>query len=321
MKKRIAVIWAVFVCLFVLLPFVSSGIEEWDVINFSNYQKRIFAEFETQNQGTNLYKPNGEPRFLLNTNLLAIRNWLVKVESSGLRIQHIVDSQCIDVESNYWKDKTSGRETTVLGARIHFPDTRQNDRALIMPQFQFHVYNQRGRFTNLSNGVIANVGVIKSMSVWVKGRNYPYKFSMRMVNSRFETKDYYFGNLFFDNWRELTWKNPNYIDNVKDRVIVRTPLYPKDVPHMRFKEFVVYRQMDEPGGDFIIYIKGAKMVFEKHVDTIADPDIDDEAIWKIMQKRALDRMEIEQKRLADKADIYRREANRLKDGQTGITNR
>ncbi len=61
MKKRIAVVWAVFVCLFVLLPFVSSGIEEWDVINFSNYEKRIFAEFETQNQGRISTNPTGSP--------------------------------------------------------------------------------------------------------------------------------------------------------------------------------------------------------------------------------------------------------------------
>ena len=316
MKKRIISTWIVFLTLFAVIPVFISGIENHDILNFSNYENRIFKEFKLQNSGTNRYKANGEPRFILNTNLLRLRNWLVKIKSSALRIRHIVDSQCLDVESNYWKKKSGGKESTVLGVRVHFPKTRQNDRALIKPQFRFHVYDRKGRFTNLSNGVVGNVGVIKSISVWVKGRNYPYKFSMRMVDDKFKTREYYFGTLFFNNWRHLTWKNPNYIDKVKDRIIIRKPMYPKDIPYLWFKEFVVYRQMDQLGGDFIMYIKGTTMVYEKYAETIADPDIDDEKIWKIMQKRALKRMEHEQRKLADKADIYRREFGRLKGKKT-----
>jgi len=319
MKKRIMSVWIIFAVIFTAVPFLITGIEEKDILNFSNYERRIFAEFEMQNSGTNIYKANGEPRFILNTNLLKLRNWIVKIKSSALKIQNIVDSQCLDVESNYWKNKTGGKENVVLGARVHFPETRQNDRALIKPQFRFHVYDKKGRFTNLSNGVVGNVGVIKSISVWVKGRNYPYKFAMRMVDDKFKTREYYFGTLFFNNWRRLTWVNPNYITNVKDRIIIRKPMYPKDIPYLWFKEYVIYRQMDQIGGDFIIYIKGATMVYEKYAETIADPDIDDEKIWKIMQRRALKRMEYEQKRLADKADIYRRENNRLIGKKRTIT--
>jgi len=316
MKKRILSPWMVFVILFTTVPVLISGIQTTDIINFSNYESRIFSEFTVQNSGTNLYKPTGEPRFVLNTNLLKLHNWLVKVQSSALRIRHIVDSQCLDVQSNYWKKKTGGKETTVLGVRVHFPKTRQNDRALIKPQFRFHVYDKMGHFTNLSNGVIANVGVIKSVSVWVKGRNYPYGFAMRMIDDQFKTREFHFGNLFFDNWRQLTWVNPNYINTIKDRVIIRKPMYPKDIPYLRFKEFVIYRQMDQIGGDSIIYIKGTKMVYEKYAATIVDPDIDDEKIWKIMQKRALKRMKRRQKQLAEKADLYRQQNDRLKSTTT-----
>jgi hypothetical protein len=205
-------------------------------------------------------------------------------------------------------------ETDVLGVRIRFPHTRQNDRAIIKPQFEFHAYNTNGQFANVTNGVVVNVGLIRDVSVWVKGRNYPYDFAARLWDQEMKTHEFFFGNLLFENWRKLTWVNPNYIDQVKDRVLIRHPLYPKDVPYMRFQSFVIYRNMDQIGGDFILYVKNLSMVYERYVETIAHDDIDDEEQWGIMRQRAQKQMDRETKKLADKADIYRSEMRRLDKG-------
>lgn len=289
----------------VSLPLFLAAVEEWPIVDFGFYEERINKEYQSFMTNTSRYLKDGRPNFLLDSSIMMLSNWQVVIQSSGLRVPHILNSSVKKVMSQEHKQ-------TVLGARIQFPQTRQNDRALIQPQFEFHAFNKKGNFTNLSNGIVANVGLIKEISVWVKGRNYPFDFAMRLQSEKNVMEEYFFGNLLFDNWRLLTWKNPNYVDAVKDRVLVRKPLYPKEIPYFRFKSFVLYRQMDQIGGDFVLYIKNASIVYEKFAETLKDSDINDEDEWKIMQKRANDMMEREQNRLADKADIYRTEQNRLK---------
>jgi len=306
MKKKMSVYWGVTLLFLLTLPLLLTAIEKMFIIDFGQYEKRILKEYGSALTNTTLHnKKTGEPKFILNPSIMAISNWIVKVKSSGLRMKNIIYSQCLKVYSNEHKQD-------VLGVRINFPKTRQNDRAIIRPQFEFHAYNKDGKFTNLTNGVIMNVGVVKEISIWVKGRNYPYDIALRLRDSQNKIREYFFGNLNFDNWRKMTWVNPNYINLVKDRVIIRKPLYPKDIPYLKFRSFIVYRQMDQIGGDFILYIKNTEITYERYVDTIADPDIDDEKVWRIMRARALKSMKNEQKKLADKADIYRREDKRLK---------
>lgn len=305
MKTKMLRYWGIALIMIAVMPFLLQAIEDMFIIDFGVYEGRAFKEYESLSTNTNMYRDDGVPRFVLSPSIMALSNWHVVLQSSGKRIKNVVDSDCKKVRSGKWKQD-------VLGVRISFTETRQNDRAIIKPQFAFHVYDRQGNFANVSNGIVPNIGLIKEVSVWVKGRNYPYDFALRMVDSQNKLNEFYFGNLYFDNWRRLTWVNPNYIDNIKDRLLIRKPLYPKDVPFLRFKSFVVYRHMDQVGGDFIVYIRNCRIVFEKFVEQLIHvDDIDDEKVWKIIQKRVQRKMEKEQRRLAERADTYRKEIKRL----------
>ena len=292
-------------CLFV--PFFAMALEETMIIDFGQYEKRIMSEFDSMNTNSKASNPDGSPNYVVTPTVMSISNWLVEIKSSGIRIPNIVRSQSLGVFSK-------AQNQSVLGVRINFPATRQNDRAYIHPQFDFHVYNKKGNFTNLSNGVVANVGLIKDLSLWVKGRNYPFDIAARLVDEKEKLHEFFFGNLFFDNWRKLTWVNPNYIDQVKDRVIERKPMYPKDLPYMRFQSFVVYRGMDQIGGDFILYIKSLSMRYERYAVTVLEDDIDDEGVWKILQKRAIENMVREQKHLGERAHDFKVNEKLQKEG-------
>ncbi len=294
LQKRMKIVVFVILSLALLVPMIVHALSDITVINFGNYEKRITAEFQSISTNSKPKNPDGSPNYILTPSVMAISNWIVEVRSSGVRIPNIVKSQCLSVFSKL-------QNQNVLGVRINFPETRQNDRAYIRPQFEFHVYDKKGNFSNISNGIVTNVGLVKDVSVWVKGRNYPFDFAVRMLDQDNKAHEYFFGNLFFDNWRKLTWVNPNYIDQVKDRVIIRKPMYPKDLPYLKFSSFVVYRNMDQIGGDFILYIKNVSMRYEWHAAKVIENDIDDEEVWKILQQRAIDNMQREQKGLAEKA--------------------
>ena len=307
LTKRVQKFTVVIGAMFLLAPMFLLALDESTVIDFGSYEKRISAEFQSINTNTKPTNPDGSPNYVLTPTVMSISNWIVEVRSSGLRIPNIVKSQCLSVPSKLQKQN-------VMGVRINFPETRQNDRAYIRPQFEFHVYDRKGNFSNLSNGIVANVGLIKDVSVWVKGRNYPFDFAVRMIDQDNKAHEYFFGNLFFDNWRKLTWVNANYIDQVKDRVIIRKPMYPKDLPFLKFSSFVVYRNMDQIGGDFILYIKNVSMRFERHATSILEDDIDDEGVWKILQQRALDNMQREQKGLGEKAHDLKQNVKLQQEG-------
>lgn len=305
-NKRIRIMLVVLGISLLLIPAFVVALDEITVIDFGNFENRITANFQNFTTNTEPFKQDGSPNFILTPAIMGLSNWLVEVKSSGLRVPNIIKSQCLTVESKLHKQ-------TVMGVRINFPQTRQNDRAYIRPQFEIPVYDRRGNFTNISNGIVPNVGLIKDVSVWVKGRNYPFDFAVRMTDQDGKGHEFFFGNLFFDNWRKLTWVNPNYIDLIKDRVIIRKPMYPKELPFLKFSSFVVYRNMDQIGGDFVLYIKNVTIRYERHAADILEDDIDDEGVWKILQQRALENMQREHKALAEKAYDFKQNV-RQQDG-------
>jgi hypothetical protein len=92
------------------------------------------------------------------------------------------------------------------------------------------------------------------------------------------------GYLQFDGWADLTWNNPGYVVQVRNRELRITPLYPDSTPFVKFGGFLIKRDADKAGGDAIVYFRDVKMIYDKAVlDT--DPDIDNEGLWKIIQTR------------------------------------
>jgi hypothetical protein len=286
---RAAILLAVFLSVSIVLL---AGIDV-TVIDFGQYEKRIDAEFTAMNEHIDPHYPDGTPGFVPSSSIMLLTNWIIDLQSSGIRVSNIINGQCQAVQSRE-------HNQTVLGVRVSFPRTRQNDRAIIRPQLPLHAYDRKGNFANLSNGIVANVGLVKDVSVWIKGRNYPYDFAVRFIDNDHKIHEFFFGNLHFDNWRKLTWVNPNYIENVKLRVLERKPLYPRDIPYYRFHSFVVYRDMAQIGGDYVFYIKDLSMSHDLFAATIIDPDIEDDAVWRIIQDRIIRRMDREHRELGEK---------------------
>jgi len=298
----------VFTVLVISLPIFLFGLDERPVIDFGNYEKLIADQLKIMNEGVAKNRPDGSPDFILAPETMYMSNWIVELRSSMARVPNILKSQCIAVQSKE-------HNQAVLGVRINFPTTRQNDRAYIRPQFPFFAYDKQGNFANVSNGIIVNVGMIKDVSVWVKGRNYPYDIAARLTDNNNITHEFFFGNMFFDNWRKLTWVNPNYIELLRDRVVERNPMYPKDIPYYRFNSFVVYREMEQIGGDFVFYIKNLTMTHDLHTTSMIDKDIDDEAVWKIIQQRTLESMDREHRVLGEKSYDFGQQQKLMKDEQ------
>jgi hypothetical protein len=118
----------------------------------------------------------------------------------------------------------------------------------------------------------------------VYGLNFPYGLWTNILDDNGIQKSLYMGSLNFDGWGELRWDNPAYILEVRNRDLRLYPLYPDSMPFIKFAGFEVKRNASQLGGDFITYFKDVKVIFDKAVlDT--DRDIDDEALWKIIEAR------------------------------------
>jgi len=194
---------------------------------------------------------------------------------------------------------------TVLGARIKFPESPFNNWALIRPPFEIPAYEdidkdykgnplpddqkalERGKGRKFLNGrgVIRNVGIIKSISISVYGCQFKNSIAILYKDQdNVETEILFSQPLDFDGWRELTWRNPNYIENVQNRVVAIVPLYPKDDPYMKLSAFRIYRQGDQIGGDFVVYIKDVTVTYDL-ANEKRDYPIDHEEAWGIIYAR------------------------------------
>ncbi len=286
-----------------LLPVAGFSMVDGTIIDFGKYESMM-----TQNMGSTnapIFDSQGTPNFVMTPDMMNLNYWVVELQTSGKRIKNIVRSICKKVFSKL-------QQQDVLGVRVNFPKTRENDIAIVKPKFKFNAYATNGNFANIGNGVVQNVGLIKELYVWVKGRNYPFGLGLRLVDRNHKMTEYFFGNLGFDNWRRLSWVNPNYVKNLKNRIIVRTPLYPQSVPYFKFKEIVIYRQMDQIGGDFIVYFKKFGMKYEVYSADGVDEDINDEKIWNILSEKAVEDMKYERKKLAERNLDFKKMKNRVK---------
>ena len=219
---------------------------------------------------------------------LAIQNWEVILSSSSRTIPNMVNS--------YTREATSKQFGKVLGVRVHFPVEAYNSNALIKPPFEIPAYEPLGEEGDKPDaadtktkfeegyGVIKNVGTIKSVAVNVYGLNFPYGLWVIILDDNGNQKSMGMGNLKFDGWGELRWDNPAYIQEVRNRDLRLWPLYPDSMPFIKFAGFEVKRDAAQVGGDFVTYFKDVKVIYDKAVlDT--DRDIDDEALWQIINAR------------------------------------
>jgi len=141
-------------------------------------------------------------------------------------------------------------------------------------------------------GIVKNVGTLKSVAVTVRGLQFPHGLYAVLTDQNNDEHMIFLGYLNFDGWKELRWDNPQYVSEVRNRELRIDPLYPASVPFVRFAGFVITRDADSIGGDFVAYFKDVKILYDR---AVLDPvrDINDEAVWGIINKREEDRKIVE----------------------------
>lgn len=315
--KRIAIL------LTISLLFVSFAVfaEESVLINFSELEADIAvgdAEQPNENEATLIDFSDkagtgftAEEKAMMKTSL-SLDNWEVQLASSSSTVFNLAHSTTKEVPVREDAKRFAGEN--VLGIRVHFPTEDFNSWAMVQPPFEIPFYmrktdvqedgtlvpdpedTQRTKFDGY--GVVKNVGVIKQISMNVLGLNYPHGVELVLKDQNNELKSIFLGYLYFDGWRTLTWQNPNYISEVKDRELRRYPLYPKATPAVKLMGIRFLRDAESVGGDFISYIKDVNITYDKAVLTL-DMDVNNEDVWGILEQREESRRTSEFERLGE----------------------
>jgi hypothetical protein len=235
---------------------------------------------------------------------LAINNWEVSLASSSRNLENQVRSYTLEAPSKQWG--------TVMGVRVHFPVEPWNSWASIRPPFDIPAFEPSGEVDDEGNatpaedsdgittpsrfedgyGVVKNVGTIKALAANVYGLNFPYTLYAILIDNQGGEKRVALGTLNHDGWAEHTWQNPAYITEVRNRELRLYPLYPFSTPFVKFGGFVIQRDKDQIGGDFIAYFKDVKIIYDQAV-LETDRDIDDEGLWNIIKERETERKKFE----------------------------
>jgi len=253
-----------------------------------------------------------QQKALMNTSL-AIGNWEVHLASSSRTVQN--------VSLSFTKEAASKEFGTVMGVRVRFPVEPFNSWALVKPPFDIPAYelstvgddgkitpaDQKDGITSMKSrfeaqedgapafGIIKNVGVIREVKVRVYGLNFPHGLTTILVDSMGIEKSMFMGYMQFDGWGELIWRNPAYMQEVRNRDLRIVPLYPFNTPFIKFAGFLIQRDAAKEGGDFVTYFKDVAIIYDLAV-LDADKDINDEAIWNIIQVREERRKSFEMER-------------------------
>ncbi len=249
---------------------------------------------------------------------LALQNWDVELASSSRTVDRQALSFTKEAVTKPTAKPFNGEEMAnrkVLGIRINFPVESFNSWAKVTPPFDIPAFADKdalqgdklvvadadkglgAKFEN-GLGVIKNVGIIKSISATVYGSKFPNGFGIILIDQTGNEQIIFMDYLQFDGWRTLTWSNPNYVSDVRNRELKQYPLYPKSAPHVKIAGIIIYRDAMQEGGDFITYVKDIKITYDK-ADLSTDRDINDEAIWGILQQRQESRRLAELKRVGN----------------------
>ena len=245
---------------------------------------------------------------------LAIVNWDVVFNSSSRTVTNMVNTYTREAPSKQWG--------TVLGVRVHYPLDPAYSKAVIKPPFEIPAYEPMAEVDDQGNiqesdsdgitgpsrfeedfGVVKNVGTIRSVAINAYGLNFPHALNVILIDNVGNEKVCFMGYLNYDGWAELTWNNPQYVMEVRNRDLRLYPLYPTNTPFVKFGGLRLDRDADHLGGDFVAYFKDVKIIYDKAV-LDSDRDIDDEAIWGIINHRETEKKIFEMSRFGQ-AQILR----------------
>jgi len=295
--------------LLVIGSFSSIFAVEETLIDFDQYEAKLESggAFAKERGDSKVLDENLIPQYNITVDDVKIDRWIVELNSSAKSVEGKIYSMTKSVKT---KGLVGGKPRTVLGARVHFPTWQFAAWAKITPPFEFPAFTKEGQLANVNNGLVKNTGQIYQIAVEVMGKNYNNAFILRLKNEVEEVEEYFMGYLFFQGWRKLIWKNPHYVSNVDLREVIRLPLYPRSVPYKKIDSFVVYRHGDQWGGDFVVYIANVSIAYDLAV-LDDESDIDDEALWKIINDQTKVKQERSRKLNAELLDLRMRESAKL----------
>ncbi len=249
---------------------------------------------------------------------LALPQWEISLNSSARNVQSLGLSTVVAAPVKSEANVPFAGES-VMGVRIVFPEWNSNAHAYIRPPFEIPAYEPLASADENGNrqeptdeekasgktlfedgyGVVKNVGTLKSISVTTMGMNYPQGLYVLLQDTDGVERRYFMGYLGFDGWKELTWNNPQYISEIRNREIRVYPIYPRGLPFVKFTGFQITRDASHIGGDYIGYFKDVKIIYDKALLT-SDRDIADEDLWGIIGKKESARQAAEMQRFGDK---------------------
>ena len=258
-----------------------------------------------------------EQKDLMKTSL-ALPEWEILLNSSAKTVTSLADSKVVAAPVKGEADVPFAGKN-VMGVRIVFPTWNSNANARIVPPFDIPAYEpladaddngerqepteeQKASKKTLFEdgyGVVKNVGTVKAISVTTMGMNYPHALYVVLSDNDNVERRYFMGYLGFDGWKELTWNNPQYISEIRNREIRVYPIYPRGLPFVKFRGFQITRDAAHIGGDFIGYFKDVRVIFDKAILT-SDRDIVDEDLWGIITKKEDARQNAEMLRFGNK---------------------
>ncbi len=230
---------------------------------------------------------------MMNTSLFS-ENWLVELVGSSDFIENdrLSYAKVTPVEEN--SRKYPG--LNVLGIRAHFPRGNFHSNIKVKPPFVIPAYEVAGVQLDGStfnlNGLLTNVGVVRSVKVNVLGRNYPVRMIIVFKNAQDKELRIDMGFLDFKGWTEVEWRNPLYTKQVGQRELESAPLYPYEISDnqtLRLDRIIFIRDALFPDiTDFIAYIRDIRVVFDTAtIESLVD--INDEGTWGILYDRQVAR--------------------------------
>lgn len=316
-----------FVAAAMLLAGASAFAEEATVIDFTKLQADCVSDKNgnpTENARTIMDFSTAagatfteDQKDLMKTSL-ALPRWEVILNSSARTVQALGLSTVVAAPVKSESSQPfAGKE--VMGVRVVFPEWNSNAYAYIRPPFEIPAYEPlstadengvRAEPTEEEKasgktlfedeyGVVKNVGTLKSIAVTTMGMNYPEGLYVLLKDTDGIERRYFMGYLGFDGWKTLTWNNPQYISEIRNREIRVYPIYPRGLPFVKFTGFQITRDANHIGGDFIGYFKDVRIIFDKALLT-SDRDIADEDLWGIIGKKEAARQAAEMSKFGNK---------------------
>ncbi|MGL5956007.1 MAG: flagellar filament outer layer protein FlaA [Brevinema sp.] len=241
----------------------------------------------------------GWPEFTFEVEDWDLENWKVVLNSSATTKENIKESLT--------KNSPSQQYGNVLGVRLQFQPWQNPFWAHIQKPFYFaHTYingqfvsqNDDNEDNGLAIGVLANVGQIRNVRSWVYGLNYNYTYGVKVANEMGKEIEFGMGSIYHEGWRRVGWVNPEYSENPNDWTPITNPLYPYSYPYIKFDSLAFYKPAGSADPNFIGYVRDVTVDFD--IAIVRDTqDINDEAIWQLLAKDAMQKKLVMSKLLAE----------------------